>query len=380
MLDSDTKIQQAERTNTEMSWAFFSRPGDGNWNFIQGELEMVIPGISNKSERDIELGVKKSNGNSDFFQKAGFYLQGFSSSDSIKKISGELLTLNFDAAKTMLNSCMVGLEYSMMLDACEDTSKSDFYEEILKIKECIQHGQFDKIVAARRFTWGLPRFNTESLHCALTALRERYPQTLVFLVFTPQTGLWIGASPEQLITVKNGQANVMALAGTLTAEQSTWSKKEEEEQRVTHDFIGSVLEENQVKATETTLREVQLKKVRHLLREWKFPFQGINWHTLVSRLHPTPAVCGFPQRESEQWIQENEAFDRKLYAGWLGYVSSPAEELDLYVALRCGQLFPTSITCYAGCGVNLGSDPETEWKETEFKLGMLADVVVEFCG
>lgn len=101
---------------------------------------------------------------------------------------------------------------------------------------------------------------------------------------------------------------------------------------------------------------------------------------LVRRLHPTPAVCGFPQRESEVWIKENETFDRKLYAGWLGYVNSSAKELDLYVALRCGQLYPTSITCYAGCGVNLGSDPETEWKETEFKLGMLADVVVEFCG
>jgi isochorismate synthase len=45
--------------------------------------------------------------------------------------------------------------------------------------------------------------------------------------------------------------------------------------------------------------------------------------------------------------------------------------VNLYVTLRCAQLFQNGYTLYAGCGVNEDSDPEVEWNETAAKMALL---------
>jgi isochorismate synthase len=367
MQDSVTKIQQPADSKQEIGWAFFSKPYVDRWSFVNGSVNKFNE-CNDANRGSMKMGVIE-------FEESGFYFQGFSSNSIIQQIQGTAAIIDTIELPDLLNACIKNSRIPEKLNIQDSTTQELFFEEIKRIKQQIEAGNFSKIVAARKQTWVTDVWDFNVVSDALVHLKKCYPQTFVFIVYTPEIGIWMGASPEQLLTVNESQANVMALAGTLTRDQREWTAKEEEEQQVTHDFIGDVLAKFGLLATETIRRELQLQNVRHLLREWRFPFDFSDTYRLVKALHPTPAVSGYPQRNSVQWLEANESFNRKLYAGWLGYLDKDRETVDFYVALRCGELFQNAVTGYAGCGINTGSDVEVEWTETEYKLSMLVDVV-----
>ena len=62
-------------------------------------------------------------------------------------------------------------------------------------------------------------------------------------------------------------------------------------------------------------------------------FWNVTRH-LLTQLHPTPAVCGVPLQEANQFIREHEtsAFDRGFYSGPIGYIGR--QEAHIVVAIR----------------------------------------------
>ena len=68
-------------------------------------------------------------------------------------------------------------------------------------------------------------------------------------------------------------------------------------------------------------------------------------------------------------IASLEAFDRGLYSGAIGVVTSDGE--DLWVALRCAHLHAVDgagvIDLFAGGGLVDGSDAAAEWRELDDK-------------
>ena len=90
---------------------------------------------------------------------------------------------------------------------------------------------------------------------------------------------------------------------------------------------------------------------------------------LVSRLHPSAAVCGTPTEVAQRTIDEIEGISRGRYAGPIGWIDANGDG-ELGIALRCGQISSDakSIRIYAGCGIVAGSDPEREYAESQAKL------------
>ncbi len=88
---------------------------------------------------------------------------------------------------------------------------------------------------------------------------------------------------------------------------------------------------------------------------------------LVERLHPTPAVGGFPRDVALAAIREREGIDRGWYAGAVGWVNR-AGEGEFAVAIRSALLAGREATLYAGAGIVADSDPEAEYAETCLKL------------
>ena len=368
MQDSITKIQQPELRKPENGWAFFSRPFEEHWCFVNGLVKMVLD--KDNDEHPIPLSSGK-------FSESGFYFSSFPSDSILRFISGQAEVIEANQLSPLLDSSIGWSNIAQKENVTDSTLRLDFDREIIGIKEQIRQGNYVKIVAARKHSWRILPWNNKQLASILFDLKASYPQTFVFVLYTKDTGLWVGATPEQLLTLKKSRANVMALAGTLTADQQDWTTKEQEEQQVTHDFIGEKIKSLGVttSALETSIREIDLIRVKHLLREWKFQLKYEDVFRLVTALHPTPAVGGYPQKESVEWLLNNENFDRKLYTGWMGYADPENETIDFYVALRCGELYTNALTCYAGCGINLGSELDVEWMETEYKLSMLAEIV-----
>ena len=98
-------------------------------------------------------------------------------------------------------------------------------------------------------------------------------------------------------------------------------------------------------------------------------YNPVDIFELVSRLHPSAAVCGTPTETAQRTIDEIEGISRGRYAGPIGWVDANGDG-ELGIALRCGQLAADgkSIRIYAGCGIVAGSDPEREYAESQAKL------------
>ena len=75
--------------------------------------------------------------------------------------------------------------------------------------------------------------------------------------------------------------------------------------------------------------------LKHLKTEISFELQNKSVAEILSKLHPTPAVCGAPKNKAIEVIQDTEAHNRELYAGVIGYLNKNAA--CLYVNLRCSK-------------------------------------------
>ena len=90
---------------------------------------------------------------------------------------------------------------------------------------------------------------------------------------------------------------------------------------------------------------------------------------LIEKLHPSAAVCGTPTDIAKKLILELENMNRSRYAGPVGWIDAQGDG-EIAIALRCGELSNEnkSIRIFAGCGIVAGSDPATEYAESQAKL------------
>ncbi|MCV6590268.1 MAG: isochorismate synthase [Marinobacterium sp.] len=88
---------------------------------------------------------------------------------------------------------------------------------------------------------------------------------------------------------------------------------------------------------------------------------------LACRLHPTPAVCGFPTGLAHKLIDLVEPFERGMFSGMVGWCDGQGNG-EWVVTIRCGRVQQNRIQLFAGAGIVEDSCPESEWRETQAKL------------
>lgn len=258
------------------------------------------------------------------------------------------------------------------------TQKSEYTLLVRSIKEEIVTGKLSKAVAARLSIEHQPQdFNAASFFLRLCNV---YQNAFVSLVYTPATGLWVGATPEVLLAGSKGNFVTYSLAGTKAGTNlnalKPWGEKEKEEQQIVSRYILKVFETISekkpiVKGPET----IKAANLFHL--RTKFTYKGIaahRWREIAEKLHPTPAVAGLPKTSAIDFILSNEKNKREYYSGYLGPVTGD-NEVNLFVNLRCMKVRETDLVIFTGCGITSGSRPESEWQETEIKKQTLLSVL-----
>jgi isochorismate synthase len=200
----------------------------------------------------------------------------------------------------------------------------------------------------------------------------RYIRSYVYLFHTPQTGTWIGSTPEIVLSGKKNQWHTVALAGTQQLRNGqlpeTWNEKKQEEQQLVTDYIRDCLLSFDIHPEEKGPYTVQAGELAHLRTDFHFSIPGNKTlGELLNALHPTPAVCGLPKEKAFRFITGNEGYDRRYYSGFIGRLH-PEKQTDLYVNLRCMQIEDSRLLLYAGGGLLASSDLREEWLETEDKL------------
>lgn len=254
--------------------------------------------------------------------------------------------------------------------------KSRYADSFSVFADAVRNGNLQKLVLARCMTFEKPETKTV-LNMFFRALRA-YTSSFVYMGFVPDTGLWLGASPELLLEENRSSCRTVALAGTQSLSEwqnsQEWSAKNIEEQKLVADYIASVLESMGIMYEKGKTETVVAGNVVHLNTcfSFKIPDRKLLGRFL-SVLHPTPAMCGLPKDAAFDFILENENFDREYYSGFIGPVDAD-KGCNLFVNIRCLQVNDKGMKVYAGGGILPESVMESEYEETERKMRTLLDI------
>ena len=257
-------------------------------------------------------------------------------------------------------------------------SEQAWQSQVSSAINAIKSNKLEKVVLARDVTAiSKTEISTRSL---LQRLEIEYPSTWIFLV----DGL-IGATPELLVRLSKSLVTSRVLAGTIQktgnedrdltlAASLAKSSKDLEE----HEYaVRSVADALAPFCSSTNVPEspfvLHLSNVMHLATDvtgvLNDSAKQSDIFMLIAQLHPSAAVCGTPEAEAKKLISELEQMNRQRYAGPVGWIDANNDG-EIAIALRCGQLNDDrkSMRIFAGCGIVAGSDPATEFAESQAKL------------
>lgn len=257
------------------------------------------------------------------------------------------------------------------------TSSEEYAACFHSFISALRDGTFDKLVLSRSLTIGKsPDFSPSAV---FRAACRRYVHSYIYLCYTPQTGVWLGSTPEIILSGEKDEWNTVALAGTQPLQNGelpqVWDEKNRKEQDYVASYIRRQLLSLGIHADENGPYPAYAGALSHLKTEFRFSLKdNESLGTLLKLLHPTPAVCGLPKEEAYQFILENEGYDRRYYSGFIGWLD-PDGRTDLYVNLRCMHIDHELLTLYAGGGLLASSELNDEWLETEKKLQTMKRII-----
>lgn len=253
----------------------------------------------------------------------------------------------------------------------------DFKSSVVSILNSIKANRFHKLVLAHALDLISP-INFSVIHC-LNNLRNYHPDCYIFALNDGQKNCFLGASPERLISINNQQLVTDALAGSAprgkTNQEDQYliqkllnSNKERREHQVVIDFLTQRLNDLGLTPQISPLKVLQLSNIQHL---WTPIYTQLNAQIhpleIVSHLHPTPAVSGFPTEITCQEIQRYETFARGFYAAPLGWIDY-AGNSEFIVGIRSALISGNRARLYAGAGIVEGSEPDKELAEIQLKF------------
>ncbi|REH01667.1 isochorismate synthase [Flavobacterium aquicola] len=251
----------------------------------------------------------------------------------------------------------------------DEEAKIQYEDLVAKGIQAIENDEFKKVVLSRSETIDLTVFDFTVTFQQLTQL---YPATFRYCFYHPKIGMWMGATPEQLLKANGSVFATTALAGTQKANDEasiSWEQKEKDEQQYVTDFIVKKLHEIALSVKVTEPYNIKAGSIWHI----KTDISGVlnknsTLGQVIGALHPTPAVCGLPKKKAMAFIIENENYYRTFYSGFLGELNSglasAAVSSDLFVNLRSMQIKNNKAVLYMGCGITRESIPEKEWEES----------------
>ncbi len=269
---------------------------------------------------------------------------------------------------------------------------------IQKALQAIQARSLEKVVLAEAVDLALP--SPPPIPSLLAYLEAHHPECSVFAFALGEeeedgipgerplpSPVFLGASPERLLSVWQGRVQIDALAGSVArganghqdrmlAEKLLRSAKDRREHqwvvRSIQEALGRLGMEPRI-SPQPRLR--RLANIQHLqtVIEAELP-TAVHLFDLLAQLHPTAAVGGYPQQAALQWLEQWEPFDRTSYAAPLGWVDLQGNG-ELVVGIRSALIAGKRARLYAGAGIVADSNPEQEVAEIRLKLHSLAQAL-----
>lgn len=258
-------------------------------------------------------------------------------------------------------------------EAKSNFTKDGYKAAVEKAKDYIRAGDIFQVVPSQRWAqrFELPPF------ALYRSLRRTNPSPFMFF-FNFGGFQVIGASPEILVRLRDGEVTIRPIAGTrvrgATPEEDKAleadllaDKKELAEHLMLLDLgrndVGRVAKVGTVRPTEKFIIE-RYSHVMHIVSNVVGQIKE-DEDALSALLAGLPAgtVSGAPKVRAMEIIDELEPEKRGVYGGGVGYFAANGE-MDFCIALRTAVLKDQTLYVQAGGGVVYDSDPEAEFQET----------------
>jgi anthranilate synthase component I len=249
-----------------------------------------------------------------------------------------------------------------------------------KAKEYIRAGDIFQVVPSQRWAqrFELPPF------ALYRSLRRTNPSPFMFF-FNFGGFQVVGASPEILVRLRDGEVTVRPIAGTrrrgATPDEDRALEvdlladpKERAEHLMLLDLgrndVGRVAKIGTVRPTERFIIE-RYSHVMHIVSNVVGEIApGEDALSALLAGLPAGTVSGAPKVRAMEIIDELEPEKRGIYGGGVGYFAANGE-MDFCIALRTAVLKDATLYIQAGGGVVYDSDPEAEYMETVNKSSAL---------
>ncbi|MCL7417140.1 MAG: anthranilate synthase component I [Halalkalicoccus sp.] len=238
------------------------------------------------------------------------------------------------------------------------------------------------------------------------ALREINPSPYMYLLGYGERTV-VGASPETLISVRNGLVTSNPIAGTCSRGSSPVEDRR---------LAGEMLADDKERAEHTMLVDLARNDVRRVSKPGSVrveEFMNVLKYSHVQHIEstvtgelaaecdvaegtsaagrtesfdafdatraafPAGTLSGAPKIRAMEIIDALEVEPRGIYGGGVGYYSWTGDA-DTAIAIRTATIEHGSldkITVQAGAGLVADSDPTAEYEETEQKMGGVLDAI-----
>jgi anthranilate synthase component 1 len=268
--------------------------------------------------------------------------------------------------------------------ATAQMSRETYEGHVRAAQERILDGDIYQLVPSQRFRIENPPPPLE----AYRRLRRLNPSPYGFLLEWEGFAL-VGASPEMLVRVQDGEAETLPIAGTVPRGSSPEEDaarfealkrdpKELAEHQMLVDLarndLGRVAVPGGVRV-EKPLALQRTSHVLHLTTTVKAKLRaGVDALDVLAAAFPAGTVSGAPKLRACQRIAELEGEARGPYGGVLLRLGADGA-LDTALILRTAVYADGAAHIQAGAGVVRASRPESEYFETLHKLGAIAQAL-----
>jgi anthranilate synthase component I len=280
---------------------------------------------------------------------------------------------------------------TLLEGAIEEPEEAAFVAAVARAREYIHAGDAIQVVLSRRL--GIP-FAGDPFRL-YRALRILNPSPYMFFLEFPELTI-VGASPEMLLRVEGGAAQVAPIAGTrprgADADEDAALEAEllqDPKERAEHlmlvdlgrNDLGRVCRPGSVHVP----RFMQVERFSHVMHLVSTVTgrlgPGIDALQALAACFPAGTLTGAPKVRAMEIIEELETVRRGAYGGAIGYVGFGGASLDTCIAIRTLVVRGGTAHLQVGAGVVADSDPERELEETAAKArAMLAALALAGAG
>jgi anthranilate synthase component 1 len=272
------------------------------------------------------------------------------------------------------------LSFQLVNEEVSLTSEEEFLKNIEIAKTHLFRGDVFQLVLSRRFK---QHFFGDDFQM-YRELRRLNPSPYLFYLDFEDFRL-IGSSPESQIQLKNKQASIHPIAGTV--KKSGDQKNDEiqisnlisdEKENAEHTMLVD-LARNDLSKFCSQVKIEKYKEVQHFSHVFHLVSKIIGQTEapkldLFSGTFPAGTLSGTPKPKALELIAQYENHRRDFYGGAIGIIGAN-QSMNLAIIIRSSLSKNNTLHYQAGAGLVLDSVPENELKEVDNKLGAVRKAI-----